>query len=55
MRVTRKPLRQSTDKVIHIRIDKTTHQRLKLEAALSETSIQQIVEGLLKQKFSPDR
>jgi predicted HicB family RNase H-like nuclease len=50
--MSRKPIRQPTDKVIHIRIDEETHQSLKMQAASSRTSIQQIVESLLRKKFA---
>jgi predicted HicB family RNase H-like nuclease len=53
--MSRKPKRRPTDKVIHIRIDEATHRMLKMEAAASETSIQHIVESLLKKKFSSKR
>jgi predicted HicB family RNase H-like nuclease len=43
-------IRHATDKVIHIRLDEVTHQRLKVEAAASKTTIQEIVENMLKRK-----
>lgn len=53
--MNRKPVRQATDKVIHIRIDEETHRRLKMEAASTRTSIQQIVESLVRNEFSSKR
>jgi predicted HicB family RNase H-like nuclease len=53
--MSRKPVRRPTDKLIHIRIDEETHRRLKIEAASSETTVQQIVESLLKKKLSSKR
>lgn len=49
--MSRKRIRQATDKIIHIRIDEETHQKLKMKAASSSTTIQQIVESLLKKKY----
>ena len=49
--MNRTPVRQATDKVIHIRIDEETHTELKMEAASSKTTVQQIVESLLREKF----
>jgi predicted HicB family RNase H-like nuclease len=53
--MSRYPVRQATDKIIHIRIDEETHRMLKMEAASSKTTIQQIVESLLKKKFPSKR
>ena len=50
--MSRRAVRKTTDKVIHIRIDEETHQKLKMEAASTKTSIQQIVESILKEKFA---
>ena len=47
----KKPKRQVSDKIIHIRIDETVHQKLKMDAALSKTTIQEIVESMLKRRF----
>jgi predicted HicB family RNase H-like nuclease len=49
--MSRKTKRQNSDRIIHIRIDEETHRMLKMEAASSETTIQQIVESLLRKKF----
>ena len=50
--MSRKPIRQATDKVIHIRVDENVHHKLKMEAASSRITIQEIVEGMLKRKFT---
>jgi len=50
--MSRKPKRQISDKIIHIRVDEIIHQRLKMEAASSKTTIQEIVESMLKKKFA---
>jgi predicted HicB family RNase H-like nuclease len=48
----RKPKRKISDKIIHIRVDEIIHHKLKMKAASSKTTIQEIVEGMLKRKFS---
>jgi predicted HicB family RNase H-like nuclease len=45
------PKRLASDKVIHIRIDEQTHQKLKMHAASSKATIQQLVENLLHTKY----
>jgi len=47
----REPKRSATDKVIHIRIDEETHQKLKMHAASSRATIQQLVESLIRSKY----
>jgi len=49
--MSRRPIRQVTDKVIHIRIDEETHQKLKMHAASSKATIQQLVEELIRTKY----
>jgi len=49
--MNRSPKRLATDKVIHIRIDGETHQKLKMHAASSKTTIQQLVENLIRTKY----
>ena len=49
--MSRRPTRQTTDKVIHIRIDEETHQKLKVHAASSKASIQKLVEELIRTKY----
>jgi predicted HicB family RNase H-like nuclease len=49
--MSRRPKRQDTDKVIHIRIDEETHQKLKMHAASSKATIQQLVESLIRAKY----
>jgi predicted HicB family RNase H-like nuclease len=46
-----KPRRSENDKVIHIRIDEKTHQKLKMHAASSKSTIQQLVENLIRNKY----
>ena len=48
----RNPKRHISDKIIHIRIDEIIHQKLKMEAASSKTTTQEIVESMLKRKFT---
>jgi len=43
----RKPFR---GRMIHIRLDEETHKQLKIQAAQSSTTIQQIVENLIRKK-----
>jgi len=50
--MSRRAIRDATDNVIHFRIDEVTHQRLRVEAAASKTTIQEIVENMLKRKFA---
>jgi len=49
--MSRSPKRSATDKVIHIRIDEETHQKLKIHAASSKATIQQLVESLIRAKY----
>jgi predicted HicB family RNase H-like nuclease len=49
--MNKRPKRLATDKVIHIRIDEETHQKLKIHAASSKATIQQIVESLIRTKY----
>ena len=49
--MSRRPTRQTTDKVIHIQIDEETHQKLKVHAASSKASIQKLVEELIRTKY----
>jgi len=49
--MSRRTIRQATDKVIHIRIDEETHQKLKMHAASSKATIQQLVESLIRAKY----
>ena len=48
----KKTQKKISDKIIHIRIDELIHQQLKMKAASSKTTIQEIVEGMLMRKFS---
>jgi predicted DNA binding CopG/RHH family protein len=43
------------EKMIHIRLDDTTHKRLKIEAVQEGTTIQRMVEDLILQKLSRSR
>ena len=43
--------RSATDKVIHIRLDQKTHHKLKVHAATSRATIQQLVENLIRAKY----
>jgi hypothetical protein len=38
-------------RMIHIRLDDKTHRQLKIHAAQNDTTIQQLVENLICQKF----
>jgi predicted HicB family RNase H-like nuclease len=38
-------------RMIHIRVDVETHKHLKIHAAQTSTTIQQLVEGLIRQKY----
>ncbi len=49
--MSRKPIRQATDKVIHIRLDEDTHQKLKMYAVSTKSTIQQLVEELIRTKY----
>jgi len=49
--MSRKPIRQATDKVIHIRLDEGTHQKLKMHAVSTKSTIQQLVEELIRAKY----
>jgi len=49
--MNKRPRRLATDKVIHIRIDEETHQKLKMHAASSKATIQQLVENLIRAKY----
>lgn len=53
--MSRRPKRQVTDKVIHIRIDEETHQKLKMHAASSRATIQRLVEELIRTKYKKMR
>jgi predicted HicB family RNase H-like nuclease len=53
--MSRKTVRKATDRMIHVRINEETHQRLKMHAVASKTTIQQIVESLLSKEFSSKR
>jgi hypothetical protein len=37
--------------MVHIRLDEKTHQNLKIHVASEGTTIQQVVEGLIRQKL----
>jgi demethoxyubiquinone hydroxylase (CLK1/Coq7/Cat5 family) len=51
LRMNKRSRRLATDKVIHIRIDEETHRKLKMHAASSKATIQQLVEGLISKKY----
>jgi len=36
--------------MIHVRLDEETHKKLKIYAAQTSTTIQQLVEGLIRRK-----
>jgi plasmid stability protein len=38
------------NRMIHVRLDEDTHRRLKVRAAQGGTTIQQVVESLIRQK-----
>jgi len=38
--------------MIHIRLDEETHRKLKIHVAESGTTIQQLVEGLVRRKYA---
>ena len=38
--------------MIHIRLDEETHTRLKMHAAESKATIQQLVESLIRHKYA---
>ena len=42
-------------RMIHIRLDEDTHLRLKVHAAESRSTIQQLVEALIRRKYSSSR
>lgn len=39
------------DRMIHIRLDEKTHMKLKMHAAATKGSIQQLVESLIRDKY----
>ena len=43
----KKTNRQTKDRMIHVRLDEKTHKRLKIMAVQSDTTMQQLVEGLI--------
>ncbi len=49
--MSRRTIRQATDKVIHIRIDEDTHLKLKTHAASTKATIQELVESLIRAKY----
>ena len=49
--MSRRAVRKTTDKVIHIRIDAETHQKLKMHAASTQATIQKLVEELIRDKY----
>ena len=49
--MNRRPQRLATDKVIHIRIDEETHQKLKMHAASTKATIQHLVESLIRAEY----
>jgi predicted HicB family RNase H-like nuclease len=49
--MSRKSIRQATDKVIHIRLGERTHQKLKMHAVSSKSTIQQLVEELIRTRY----
>jgi hypothetical protein len=53
--MSRRQIRQATDKVIHIRLDEDTHQKLKMHAVSSMSTIQQLVEELIRTKYKKMR
>ena len=46
------PSRPSEHRMIHIRLDEDTHRRLKMHAAESRSSIQRLVESLIRRKYT---
>jgi hypothetical protein len=43
--------RSVTDRLIHIRIDEETYHKLKVHAALSKATIQELVENLIRSRY----
>jgi predicted HicB family RNase H-like nuclease len=44
--------KHSKERMIHIRLDENTHTKLKMHAAASQTTIQQLVEGMIRDKYA---
>ena len=50
--MSERPKRSSTDRMIHVRLDEETHRKLKMHAAASKGTIQQLVEDLIRHKYA---
>jgi len=44
--------RRSKERMLHIRLDDETHRKLKMHAASSQTTIQQLVEGMIRDRYA---
>lgn len=46
---------KSRDRMIHIRLDENTHKRLKLEAVHRDSTVQNLVERLIRNSLTDSR
>jgi len=53
--MTKKKLTEARERMIHIRLDEKTHRRLKIEAVKNDSSIQELVEGLIVRKLTKSK
>jgi predicted HicB family RNase H-like nuclease len=53
--MSEKENKSQEQRMIHIRLDHTTHRILKVHAAQNSTTIQRLVEDLIQQRFHESR